>query len=63
MKVNIKVRPTGTINGQPWPEVGETIDLPDVVAEGMSDWVEAAKVEKRPASRKGVEKRVSPDAE
>lgn len=62
MKVRIKVRPTGAINGRPWPQVGESMDLPEVVAEGMGDWVEAVKVETRPASRKGVEKRVGPDA-
>lgn len=77
MKVRVKARPTGTINGQPWPEVGDTIDLPEVVVEGMGDYVEpvkpekkaeekretkAPKVEKRPASGKGVETRVSPDA-
>lgn len=79
MKVRVKARPTGTINGEPWPEVGDTIDLPEVVVEGMGDWLEpvktekrpaqdksekrpAAKAEKRPASGKGVETRVSPDA-
>lgn len=35
MKVRIKVRPTGLLNGRDWPRVGETIDLPDAVAEGM----------------------------
>jgi hypothetical protein len=81
MKVRVKVRPNGNINGQPWPEVGDTIDLPEVVVDGMGDWVEPVKaekkadkkatekkvekvekVEKRPASDKGVETRVSPDA-
>lgn len=35
MKVEIKVAQTGLYNGQPWPPVGETIDLPDHVAVGM----------------------------
>lgn len=35
MKVEIIVRPSGLLNGQPWPEVGETIDLPKVVADDM----------------------------
>jgi hypothetical protein len=69
-KVRILVRPTGAYNGQPWPKVGETIDLPDIVAEGMvrSGDVEvvtepvkaekaADKAEKRPAAPKNVEKR------
>lgn len=62
-KVRILVRPTGCINGADWPEVGKTIELPDVVADGMvSDGsveiVKAVKaVEKRPAATKGVEKR------
>lgn len=35
MKVQIKVQPSGAYNGAPWPEKGETIDLPDHIAEGM----------------------------
>ncbi len=58
-KVRILVQPTGCINGAEWPEVGKTIDLPDVVADGMASdgSVEIVKVEKRPAATKGVEKR------
>lgn len=59
MKVRILVRPTGLINGAEWPEVGETLDLPDVVVSDMSDFVEPVKVEKRPAPTAGVEKRGS----
>lgn len=67
-KVKIKVRPVGAINGHEWPEVGDTIDLPDHVVAGMvaSGHVEAvkaaekpAKVETRPAPAKAVEKRGS----
>lgn len=34
-KVVIKNRPNGAYNGEEWPEVGESIDLPDFIAEGM----------------------------
>lgn len=59
MKVKIVKRPSGLLNTQPWPEVGETVDLPDVVAQDMAEagWVEALKVEKRPAAKKAEEKR------
>lgn len=62
-KVKIVTQPSGCINGMPWPEAGKTMDLPDVVAEGMAEagHVEivgkSKKVEKRPASDKDVEKR------
>lgn len=64
-KARITVRPTGCLNGRPWPEVGEVVDLPDAVAEGMAkaghvEVVKAAakpKAEKRPAPRKGAETR------
>ena len=57
MKVRIKVRPSGLINLREWPEVGETIDLPDDVAEGMiaSGDGEAVKDEK-PAAKKAAAK-------
>jgi len=70
MKVTIKVRPTGGYNGAAWPKVGDTIDLPDHVAEGMistgaAEKAKAAKAapskpdesEKRPATSKSVETR------
>lgn len=72
MKVRIKVPLTGLYNGEPWPQVGKTIDLPDHVAEGMIrvGHVEAVaqpakkaekpaekKVETRPAPAAGVETR------
>lgn len=58
-KVKVVKRPSGLINTQPWPEVGEEIELPDTVAKDMAEagWVEAVKVEKRPASKKAEEKR------
>ena len=64
MKVRIKVQPTGLLNGAPWPEVGETLDAPavvadDLIASGVAEAVKepAAKVEKRPASKAGAETR------
>lgn len=32
MKIRILVQPTGLLNGRPWAAVGETADVPDVVA-------------------------------
>lgn len=52
MKVRVKVQPNGNINGRPWPAVGDTIDLPEVVVEGMGAWLEPVKAEKRPAQDK-----------
>lgn len=59
MKVRIVNRPTGLINGVEWPAVGEEIDLPQSVAEGMAENgdVEVV-VEKRPSKAK-VETRKS----
>lgn len=55
MKVRIVNQPLGCINGQAWPEPGETIDLPDNIAEGM---IGAGDVEKAstPAKKSAVEK-------
>jgi hypothetical protein len=72
-KYTVKVQPLGLLNGNPWPEVGETIELPDAVAKGMVaaghlEDVKPAKkaaaksedrVEKRPASKANVETRKS----
>lgn len=68
MKVKILQSINGLINGEEWPAVGQTIDLPTHVAEGMvaSGAVEAVKQkapskpdesEKRPAVNKGTETR------
>lgn len=66
MKVRVVTRPLGLLNGAEWPEVGETLDLPDVVAEvmvsaGAVEKVAAKKAveEKRPASQAKVEKRTA----
>jgi hypothetical protein len=71
VKVRIINRPSGLINGVEWPAVGETIDLPDVVGQGMlasgdvekADAKKAAakpepgEVETRPAPAAGAETR------
>ena len=69
MKVRVVRRPTGLLNGVEWPNVGETVDLPDGVAKEMADAgqveVVAAKkaaakpdkAEKRPAAKADVETR------
>lgn len=68
MKVQIKVRPTGAYNGQPWPQIGEQIELPDHVAVGMlaSGLVTAVAieepVEQRPAPVAGQETSVKRSA-
>lgn len=60
-KVEIVVQPSGLLNGRDWPAVGETIDIPDAVAEAMESAghvkVVKSKVEKRPANQSKVEKR------
>lgn len=73
MAVKVKVRPTGLINGQEWPEVGESVDhlnLPDDVVDGMvkAGFLEKSKggggkVETRPAvdeSEKRTAKKSAP---
>ena len=62
MKVRIEVRPTGSLDGIPWPEVGEVIELPDHVAIGMLNSgavsaVEVSKVETPEPDVGRVEKR------
>lgn len=59
-KFKVKVRPSGLINGQEWPDVDEVVELDDAVGDGMADagWLERVKkVEKRPAAKKGEETR------
>jgi hypothetical protein len=60
MKARIINQPSGLLNGVPWPEVGEEIDLPDAVAVSMAEAgdVEVVaekasdKAEKRPAAKR-----------
>jgi hypothetical protein len=68
-KYKVKVQPSGLINTAPWPAAGETVDLPESIGDAMVDagtleslskakkTAKAQKVEKRPATRKGEEKR------
>lgn len=71
MKFVVKTPLSGLINGDPWPAVGEAIDLPEVVGDGMPELERAKpkaspakkaaksedKVEKRPAAKADVETR------
>jgi hypothetical protein len=55
MKVQMKYQITGLRNGEPWPEPGTQIDLPDdegamVIASGMAE----AAQEPEPETVKGV---------
>lgn len=64
MKVRIVNRPTGLLNGQEWPEVGEEFEVPDEVGKdmcssGIAEPVaqkKAEAAEKRPAAKR-AEKR------
>lgn len=68
-KYKVLVQPSGLINGYPWPEAGESVELDEAVGASMVDagHLEAAKtepkkaaekkVETRPASKSGEEKR------
>lgn len=73
-KCKVLVRPTGAYDGKVWPQVGETVDLPDHVAEAMArsgnveivktpakKAAEPSKAEKRPATHKAAESRPAKD--
>lgn len=53
MNVRIIEQPSGLLNGVAWPAAGETIDLPDEVAEGMigAGQVERVKEQAKPAKK------------
>lgn len=62
----VKIQPSGCVNGQPWPEVGGSVDhfgmseasVEGMVGAGILEYVEdAPKVEKRPAPAKRTETR------
>lgn len=67
--VRMSVSLSGCINGQPWPKAGDTIELPDITAEGLQaaghgkiveadpDQDQANEVETRPAPDEKVETR------
>ena len=56
MKVRMKAGLTGTRNGEPWPDRGEVIDLPeqearDLIHSGIAEPVVEDKVEKATAPK------------
>lgn len=62
-KYKVKVQPLGLLNSYPWPEVGESIELPKdvgdpMVAAGALEAPAAAKKTEKPK----VEKAVAPKA-
>lgn len=54
---------TGYINGEPWPAVGETIDLGDADVSSMVDAgaLEPVKAEKKPARKPAKKAATKPD--
>lgn len=66
MRVRILIQPTGLLNGRDWPDVGEEIDVPDVVGADLCAAKTAEPVakpakkaaEKRPAATKGETRKV-----
>lgn len=56
-RVKILIQPSGCLNGYPWPEAGEEIDLPDDVAEAMAAAGHVERVKGEP--KKKVETRPS----
>lgn len=52
-KYTVKTPMSGLLNGQPWPGVGESVDLADELAEGM---VDAGHLEKKAAAKKAAKK-------
>jgi hypothetical protein len=55
MKARVKVQPTGLLNGEAWPEAGETVNLPDSVAKDM---IGSGDLEEIKAPAKKAEKKV-----
>lgn len=57
-----RVQPTGLVDGQPWAEIGEEMELDDGTAESLAEagtveLVDGRKVEKRPARSTKTETR------
>lgn len=50
-KVRIIIRPSGLLNGREWPEVGESIELPDVVADDMESSGHVERITAKPAAK------------
>lgn len=61
-KVEVVIQPSGLLNGVSWPEPGETVDLPDDVAEAMAKAGNVKAVAKKAAAEK-VEERPAPTAD
>jgi hypothetical protein len=63
-KYTVKVRPTGLLNGEPWPEEGATVNLHAGVGDPMVEagHLEAPKPAKKAAAKK-VETAVAPKAD
>lgn len=63
MKIRIVNQPTGLLNGKPWPEPNDIMEVPDVVGSDLcaSGAAEAVSLrgdkESRPAPDNGVETR------
>ncbi len=49
----VKVQPSGLLNDHAWPRVGETVDLPADVGDGM---VKAGHLEKKAAAKTAASK-------
>ena len=65
-KYKVKVQPSGLLNGKLWPEAGETVDLPDAVAEAMvkaGDLAEDKPAKKAAAKKDESEKRPAANAD
>ena len=65
MKVRMKVGVSGSRDGQPWPPIGETVDVPDaqgadLCAAGLAEPVADRKAEKA-VDERPVEKRDDDD--
>lgn len=56
MKIKMTMQPSGLLNGKTWPEVGEEIDVPDVVAVDLLNAGMAEAVESKPKTEKATAK-------
>lgn len=68
MKIRMKIEVSGTRDGQPWPERGETVEVSDgegaqLCAGGLADPVRDEKVETAVPSKEDVETRELTDSE
>jgi len=61
MRYTVKVQPTGLLNGDPWPAVGEAVDLPDDVGEAMVGAKHLERAEKKAAKKPAKKAAAKPD--